>query len=446
MNEIMDGAATPVQIAGFGVALRMKGETAGEVDGLAAGDAAATRRRSTVPGAAGRPGRHRRGPGAHGQHLDDGRDRRGGGRRPDGQARQPGGLVGVRRGRRARGARRGHRPAAGRRPSGWRRRPASSFCSRRSTTRRCGTPRCRAASSACRRCSTSSARWPTRPGPRRRRSAWPTRGWARCWPGCWPGAGCSALVFRGEDGLDELTTTAPSTVWVVPAARSARTAFDPGRRSGIARSRPEDLRGGDPAHNAAVARAVLAAQTGPGARRRAAERGRGAGRRGGRARPGRPAGRPGRRLRAAAALDSGPLRPAAALGGRGRLPGPLALAGAASGSPAGVEHDRVAQAGSESRARTRPRGRAASRCGTRCGSRCASRRGPCSAAGDDVAEFLVRAHPDHGDQVELAGHRVDLADLRASGRSPRAVSGMRATSALIRTIAVTTVASSELAG
>ncbi len=36
MNEIMDGNATPAQIAGFGVALRAKGETAAEMSGLAA--------------------------------------------------------------------------------------------------------------------------------------------------------------------------------------------------------------------------------------------------------------------------------------------------------------------------------------------------------------------------------------------------------------------------
>src|SRR5262245_64334233 len=35
MGEIMDGGATSAQIAGFGVALRMKGETVAEVSGLA---------------------------------------------------------------------------------------------------------------------------------------------------------------------------------------------------------------------------------------------------------------------------------------------------------------------------------------------------------------------------------------------------------------------------
>jgi anthranilate phosphoribosyltransferase len=34
MSEIMNGAATPVQIASFAVALRAKGETPGEIAGL----------------------------------------------------------------------------------------------------------------------------------------------------------------------------------------------------------------------------------------------------------------------------------------------------------------------------------------------------------------------------------------------------------------------------
>src|SRR5580692_4824519 len=61
--------------------------------------------------------------------------------------------------------------------------------------------------------------------------------------------GCSALVFHGADGLDELTTTGPSTVWIVHDGTVSQTAFDPAEL-GIPRSVPADLLGGDPAHNA----------------------------------------------------------------------------------------------------------------------------------------------------------------------------------------------------
>jgi anthranilate phosphoribosyltransferase len=76
------------------------------------------------------------------------------------------------------------------------------------------------------------------------------------------GRGCSALVFHGDDGLDELTTTAPSAVWVVHGGAVSQTTFDPAS-IGVARSSPDDLRGGDPAHNAGVARAVLGGEAGP---------------------------------------------------------------------------------------------------------------------------------------------------------------------------------------
>jgi anthranilate phosphoribosyltransferase len=74
--------------------------------------------------------------------------------------------------------------------------------------------------------------------------------------------GCSALVFHGDDGLDELTTTATSSVWVVYEGTVGETVLDPSAL-GLARSTRGDLRGGDPPHNAAVARAVLSGEAGP---------------------------------------------------------------------------------------------------------------------------------------------------------------------------------------
>ncbi len=74
--------------------------------------------------------------------------------------------------------------------------------------------------------------------------------------------GCSALVFHGDDGLDELTTTGDSTVWVVRDGAVSETRFSPAG-IGIPLCGPEDLRGGDPAHNAGVVRGVLAGEGGP---------------------------------------------------------------------------------------------------------------------------------------------------------------------------------------
>ena len=74
--------------------------------------------------------------------------------------------------------------------------------------------------------------------------------------------GCSAVVFHGDDGLDELTTTAASTVWIVHDGTVSQTSFDPAEL-GIPRSVPADLLGGDPAHNAGVAREFLAGRPGP---------------------------------------------------------------------------------------------------------------------------------------------------------------------------------------
>lgn len=76
------------------------------------------------------------------------------------------------------------------------------------------------------------------------------------------GRGVNALVFRGDDGLDELTTTTTSRVWVVHDATVSELSLDP-TRLGINRAEPGDLSGGEAAYNASVARGVFAGQAGP---------------------------------------------------------------------------------------------------------------------------------------------------------------------------------------
>jgi anthranilate phosphoribosyltransferase len=73
--------------------------------------------------------------------------------------------------------------------------------------------------------------------------------------------GADALVFRGDDGLDELTTTGTSTVWVVGGGAVDQTSFDPAS-IGVPRASIADLRGGDAPANATIARSVLGGATG----------------------------------------------------------------------------------------------------------------------------------------------------------------------------------------
>lgn len=70
------------------------------------------------------------------------------------------------------------------------------------------------------------------------------------------------MVFRGFDGLDELTTTSPSDVWLISDARVLRTTLDPADL-GLRPAAPADLVGGDPSHNAQVIRDLAAGKPGP---------------------------------------------------------------------------------------------------------------------------------------------------------------------------------------
>ncbi len=74
--------------------------------------------------------------------------------------------------------------------------------------------------------------------------------------------GASALVFRGDDGLDELTTAGVSTIWEVAGGQVVEQSFDPAD-IGVPRHPVEALRGADAPFNAQVARDLLGGSGGP---------------------------------------------------------------------------------------------------------------------------------------------------------------------------------------
>ena len=260
MNEIMDGAATPVQIAGFGVALRVKGETVAELSGLAEamlGHATPV----SIPG----PLVDLVGTGGDRAHTVN--------------ISTMGAMVAA---------------AAGARVAKHGNRAATSACGAADVLEALGIvidlrpeatarlveevgitflfaplyhPALRHAAVARRELGVPTVfnflgpvANPARPQAQAVGVSDPRMGAVLA--GVLAARGCSALVFHGDDGLDELTTADTSTVWVVHDGTVSQTVLDPADL-GLPRSRRGDLRGGDAASNAAVARAVMSGEPGP---------------------------------------------------------------------------------------------------------------------------------------------------------------------------------------
>ncbi|MFC4335648.1 anthranilate phosphoribosyltransferase [Salininema proteolyticum] len=73
----------------------------------------------------------------------------------------------------------------------------------------------------------------------------------------------TAVVARGQDGLDEVSTGAPTDIWLTTAQGEVVTAVIDSREFGIDRSAPGALRGGDAEFNARVARSLFSGERGP---------------------------------------------------------------------------------------------------------------------------------------------------------------------------------------
>ncbi|THV38602.1 anthranilate phosphoribosyltransferase [Glycomyces buryatensis] len=76
------------------------------------------------------------------------------------------------------------------------------------------------------------------------------------------GRGASVFVVRGDDGLDEISTSSTTTEWVVSAGRVSEGSIDI-EEFGLVQAGADALRGGDIEFNTAVARDVFAGKSGP---------------------------------------------------------------------------------------------------------------------------------------------------------------------------------------
>ncbi|MDX1449257.1 MAG: anthranilate phosphoribosyltransferase [Acidimicrobiia bacterium] len=71
-----------------------------------------------------------------------------------------------------------------------------------------------------------------------------------------------AFVVYGEDGLDEFTTTAPTFIYRLRDGEITTAEFTP-EDFGVERAHPEDLLGGEADENVAITRSILAGDRGP---------------------------------------------------------------------------------------------------------------------------------------------------------------------------------------
>jgi anthranilate phosphoribosyltransferase len=71
-----------------------------------------------------------------------------------------------------------------------------------------------------------------------------------------------AYVVHGSDGLDEISTSGPTTVFLVENGKVQKGTWSP-QDFGVDQVSLEELRGGTPAENAQIVRDVLAGETGP---------------------------------------------------------------------------------------------------------------------------------------------------------------------------------------
>ena len=74
--------------------------------------------------------------------------------------------------------------------------------------------------------------------------------------------GATALVYRGDDGIDKLTTTGHSHIWEISRGSVTEHDLNP-LDLGIPKADIQSLLGKDPAYNAGIIRAVLAGEKGP---------------------------------------------------------------------------------------------------------------------------------------------------------------------------------------